>query len=159
MNKMLIGGIVIIVGGIVGWYTFRNEGVKLPGMQIGSINTIPVPSGTNGSDVAITDESTMVGTEKGGIAQEAVVTYTDAGYAPKEITVKKGTTVTFRNESVSGMWTASGTHPTHKLLPGFDQLKSVMKGGTYEYTFLKVGRWQYHNHLKSTDGGMVIVVE
>ena len=159
MNKMFIGFVVIVVGGLVGWYMFRGSGPKIPGMQIGTQNITPSLSGASGSEVAITDESTAVGSEKGGISNEAVVTYTDTGFSPKEIMVKKGTKVTFRNESASGMWTASGTHPTHQLLPGFDQLKSVVKGGVYEYTFMKVGRWQYHNHLKSSDGGIVQVVE
>lgn len=156
---MLIGFVVIVLGGLVGWYMFRGSTPKLPGMQIGTQNITPVPSGAPGDSVAITDESTAVGSEKGGIATEAVVTYTDTGYVPKEITVKKGTKVTFRNESASGMWVASGVHPTHQLLPGFDQLKSVAKGGVYEYTFAKAGKWQYHNHLKATDTAVVQVVE
>lgn len=155
---MLIGVVVIVLGAAVGWYMLRSEGVKLPGMNISSPKVTP-SVGTHPSDVTITDESPVVGTEKGGVSGESVVTYTDTGYAPKEITVKKGTAVIFRNESSMGMWTASGTHPTHQLLPGFDALKSVTKGGVYEYTFTKVGRWQYHNHLKSSDGGIVVVVE
>jgi len=160
MNKMLIGVVVIVLGGAVGWYMFRgNAGLKLPGMQIGNQRIMPVPTGSSASAVSITDESTVVGSQKGGISNEVLVTYSDRGYSPKEITVKKGTKVTFKNESSSGMWTASGVHPTHQLLSGFDALKSVTNGGVYEYTFIKVGKWQYHNHINPTDGGMVIVVE
>lgn len=156
---MLIGVIVIVLGGVVGLYMFRgNTGGKLPGMQIGDQQIVPALTGTPGA-VSISDESTAVGSEKGGISNEAVVAYTDTGYSPKEITVKKGTKVTFKNESASGMWTASGTHPTHQLLPGFDELKSVAKGGMYEYTFMKVGRWQFHNHVNATHEGVVTVVE
>jgi hypothetical protein len=57
------------------------------------------------------------------------------------------------------MWVASAVHPTHQLLPGFDQLASVAKGGTYEYSFAKVGTWKYHNHMKPTDFGGVVVTE
>ncbi len=155
---MIIGVAVLILGATVGWYVFRGEGGKLPGMKIGTPQVTP-SMGTSPGDITITEESPVVGSEKGGVSGESVVVYTDSGYSPKEITVKKGSKVAFRNESSMGMWTASGTHPTHQLLPGFDQLKSVTVGGAYEYTFAKVGRWQYHNHLKSTDVGMVIVVE
>ena len=158
MNKMLIGVVVVVLGAAAGWYMFRGEGVKLPGMKIVSPQVTP-SAGAPAGDVTITDESPVVGTEKGGVSGESVVTYTDSGFSPKEITVKKGTKVTFRNDSSMGMWTASGVHPTHQLLPGFDALKSVANGGVYEYTFTKVGRWQYHNHLKSSDGGVVIVIE
>ncbi len=157
MNKILIGLVVVIVGGVVGWYYFGSS-AKRPGMEIGPQIT-PAESVTGESNVTISEESIGAGTEKGGVVGEAVVMYTDSGYVPAQITVKKGTTVTFRNESSSGMWTASAVHPTHQLLPGFDQLKSVGSGGTYGYTFTKVGTWQYHNHVKATDTGAVVVTE
>ena len=142
----------------MGWYYFGGQ-VKLPGMKIGTTNETPAPNNGAGEDVTISDESTSVGTEKGGVMGEAVVTYTDNSYMPSTITVKKGTAVTFRNESASSMWTASAVHPTHQLLSGFDQLKSVVSGGTYEYTFTKVGTWKYHNHVKPTDTAVVVVTE
>jgi plastocyanin len=157
MNKVLIGIMVVVVGGIAGWYFFRS-GVKAPGMQIGTENITPAV-GSSGGNVTISEESTGAGSEKGGTTGDIVVTYTDSGYQPNEVTVKKGTKVTFLNDSTGSMWTASGVHPTHQLLPGFDQLKSVVKGGKYEYTFIKVGTWKYHNHVKPTDGGIVIVTE
>ena len=71
----------------------------------------------------IEGESTAPGEmeDKGGVAARTVVTYTDTGFAPLSVTIKKGTTVTFVNESSRGMWVASAVHPTHQLLPGFDQ--------------------------------------
>lgn len=149
---------VVVVGGLVGWFVFRGT-PKGPGMQIGTENITPAASGASGTDVTISDESTGAGNEKGGVTGKVVVTYTNAGYQPQEITVKKGTKVTFMNDSSGSVWTASGVHPTHQLLPGFDQLSSVSKGGTYEYTFVKVGTWKYHNHVKPTDGGFVVVTE
>jgi len=157
MNKMLVGIMVLLVGGVVGWYMFRGN-VKLPGMQIAPTTVTPAAESMDGN-VVISEESQVTGSGKGGVMTEGVVSYTDTGYLPAELTVKKGTKVTFTNNSASGMWTASGVHPTHQLLPGFDQLKSVAKGGMYEYTFTKVGTWKYHNHVKPTDGGTVIVTE
>ncbi|MFZ5535582.1 MAG: cupredoxin domain-containing protein [Patescibacteria group bacterium] len=157
MNKILVGFVVVIVGGLVGWYLFRGD-VKLPGMQIAPNTVTPAPTGTD-SNVVITEESPVSGNSKGGVATEVTVTYTDNGYSPATITVKKGTKVTFKNESANAMWTASGVHPTHQLLPGFDQLKSVAKGGMYEYVFSKIGTWKYHNHVNPTDGGTVVVTD
>lgn len=158
MNKVVMGILIIVVGGVIGWYFFRGN-ANVPGMQIGTQNIRPTPSGASGGDVTISEESTGAGSEKGGVTGKVVVTYTDAGYQPQEITVKKGAKVIFMNDSSGSVWTASGVHPTHQLLPGFDQLKSVTKGGTYEYTFMKAGTWKYHNHVKPTDGGSVIVTE
>lgn len=156
MSKFIIGLFVLVIGGVIGWYYFGGT-TKLPGMKIGD-RVIPAPTETT-EDVIISEESPVVGSEKGGVMGEAVVTYTDSGFMPATITVKKGTTVTFRNEGSGGMWTASAVHPTHQVLPGFDQKKSVVKGGTYEYTFAKVGTWKYHNHVKPTDTAVVVVAE
>ena len=110
--------------------------------------TVVAPEGTAGEEL-----------DKGGVASRTVVTYTDTGFAPKTVTVKQGSMVTFVNESGKSMWVASALHPTHQLLPGFVQLKNVPRGGTYEYTFEKVGTWKYHNHVVASDTGSVTVTE
>lgn len=140
MKKVLIGLVVLVLGVGAGWFLF---GQTKPQEES---NTMPVP-GTTGVEEMVVSEEKMV------------VAYAENGFTPKEVTAKKGTTVTFTNDSSGGMWVASAVHPTHQLLPGFDQLKSVTKGGTYEYQFVKVGTWKYHNHVKATDFGTVIVTE
>lgn len=91
--------------------------------------------------------------------QEAspIVVYTSSGFSPANITVKMGTTVTFRNETESPLWVGSDPHPSHHLLPDFDNRGSVGIGGTYAHTFQKVGTWNYHNHFSASKGGTVIV--
>ena len=87
------------------------------------------------------------------------VVYGDNGFAPKSITVKVGTTVTWKNTGNKMMWVASAVHPTHQELPGFDQLEATGNGTTYSYTFIKVGTWKFHNHVSPGDTGTVIVEE
>ena len=142
MNKALLAIVIIAVGIGAGWYYFKGT----------TILSKPKPTT---QEAQITPTITESVTPDGA----AVVSYTDSGFSPKTITVKKGTAVTFKNDSTSKMWVASGVHPTHQLLPGFDELTSVVNGGSYEYTFVKVGTWQYHNHLKPTDVAVVVVVE
>lgn len=149
---------VIVVGGLVGWYFFRG-GSKLPGMKIGTEAVTPAPTTTEPSGVTISDEPTGTGTSKGGVGTESGVTYTDNGFQPSELRIKAGSTVVFTNASTGSMWVASNMHPTHQLLPGFDQKRSVEKGGTYEYTFTKVGTWKYHNHVKPEVTATVIVTQ
>ena len=66
------------------------------------------------------------------------------------------------------MWVASDEHPTHEEYDGtslqehcaqgtsdvFDQCGA---GGTYSFTFEKVGEWSFHNHEQAADGGTIIV--
>lgn len=117
-----------------------------------TLSTEPASTGTTGAAM-----------EKGGepssVMGKVSVSYGASGFAPNTVTVKIGTTVVWTNQSQGGMWVASAVHPTHQLLPGFDQLRSVAIGGTYEYTFVKVGTWKYHNHVQASDTGTVVVTE
>lgn len=103
--------------------------------------------------------------------EKLVVTYTDVGYSPKTLRIKKGETVTFKNESSRSLWTASGVHPTHRLYSGtsldkhcpdtsgtaFDACTGVVPGGAWSFTFAKTGTWNYHNHLNPSDIGTIAV--
>ncbi|MFZ5844976.1 MAG: hypothetical protein ACOY0S_00725 [Patescibacteria group bacterium] len=150
MNKLLIGLVVLALGVVAGWY-FLGQGQ----VQYGA--NVPTPPVVETATPEIIPPPTA--TESGSSLEKVVVKYTDSGFSPLSVTVKAGTSVTFINEAAGGMWVASAVHPTHQLLPGFDQLKSVGRGGTYEYTFTKVGTWKYHNHVNPADTGTVVVME
>ncbi len=163
MNTKLIVGLLVVVAGLgLGWYIMKG-GYSSPAAPLEEETVNTTPAFTDDTSITSTispyPETTGSGTEKGGVMTKTTITYTDSGYTPSTITVKKGTTVTWVNQSSGGMWTASALHPTHMLLPGFDQLKSVAKGGTYDYTFAKVGTWKYHNHVQASDTGTVVVTE
>ena len=102
-----------------------------------------------------TEPATQSGAQETG--EGTTVSYTGSGFTPSTITVEAGTTVTFTNNSSKSMWVASSVHPSHKDLPGFDQLKGSGNGTSYSYTFEKLGQWSYHNHLSPGYKGTVIV--
>ena len=99
------------------------------------------------------------------------VAYTDGGYAPGSLTIKKGDTVVFKNQSSAKMWVASAMHPTHIVYGGtslqahcpdnennaFDQCQSNSSGESWEFTFNKSGEWGYHNHSSAQHFGKIIV--
>ena len=99
------------------------------------------------------------------------VIYTNSGYSPRELIVKVGDTVTWKNENSQGMWTASGMHPTHVIYSGtsldehcpdtqntsFDECKSAQPGESWSFKFDKKGTWRYHNHVQPSDFGTVVV--
>lgn len=142
MNKFILGLVVLGLGVVVGWFVLGRAPVS---------ETVATPTPTPEEMLQVTPTIVPSAT------QSATVSYTDAGFAPSPTTVAVGSTVTFTNESSKSMWVASAVHPTHSLLPGFDQLKSVGKGESYEYTFTKVGTWKYHNHVNPGDTGSVVV--
>jgi len=93
------------------------------------------------------------------VPEKMIVTYTDSGFSPSFLSVKNGTTVTFKNESARSMWVASNPHPVHTTYSAFDEKTSVDKGGEYSFTFTKSGNWKYHNHLSPGARGEVDVTE
>ncbi len=92
-------------------------------------------------------------------SSEVIINMTSTGFSPSTVTVKKDTKVTFKNTDSAPHWPASNPHPTHTDLPSFDSLKGISSGGTYTYTFDKVGKWKFHDHLMAPRGGTVTVVE
>ncbi len=99
------------------------------------------------------------------------VVYSDGGYSPRELMIKKGDTVIFKNESSQLMWTASAIHPSHTVYPGtsiqkcisspdgsmFDACAGTPVGSSWTFQFNELGSWGYHNHLVPTRNGTIVV--
>ncbi len=163
MNKNVLGIIItVVVLALIGGYfllTSNNQS------QTASVDQQPpVDQQTNNPPPAAEPAPSTQGTTH-------EVIYTDSGYSPNEITIKLGETVTWKNESSGGMWTASGMHPTHTIYSGtsldehcpdaqnisFDECTAAQPGQSWSFTFLKKGTWRYHNHVSPSNFGTVIV--
>lgn len=104
-------------------------------------------------------DSTMPVHSMPGMKGMVKVRYTDSGFVPENVVVEKGSMVEFINESSTQMWVASAPHPSHQILPTFDQFKPTKKGSIYRYTFDKPGEWEYHDHINPSRGGTITVQE
>lgn len=99
--------------------------------------------------------------------QANTVTYSDQGFTPNTLTIKKGDTVTFLNQSASVVRPASDKHPTHTEYPTtggcvgstFDACKGLQPGESWSFQFDEVGQWGYHNHLNPSQKGTIVVEE
>jgi len=107
----------------------------------------------------VTSSSSSKATSSPGVSVGITVGVTASGFSPVEITVKKGTVVTFKNDSTSPIWPASNPHPAHTDYPEFDANKSIGAGESFSFTFDRVGDWGFHNHLSSGSTGVVHVTE
>jgi plastocyanin len=170
-GKFLLGLIVIALGLAVGWYVFGGK-ANIPAIfppatttQTAVVTSTPAPTQAyQYKEVLTTGMPTPTGmiVTKGGIVStqpvaQNTILYSDTGFSPMVITVKSGTSVIFTNSSKKSLWTRSD--PAKGGVTGLDQLKGVANGGTYTYTFTKVGTWKYYNHLAPTDVGTVIVTK
>lgn len=79
-------------------------------------------------------------------------------FSPKEVTMKKGTTITWVNKDAVPHQIASNPHPTHTSFP---ELASgvLAQGQSYSFTFQKTGTIEYHCHLHPSMRGKIVVVD
>ena len=158
--------VVIVIVLIGGYFLFGMNSKSTSSLTSGGgeLNTAQ-QTNTVAEPTAMVEPST---TETGKTYE---VMYTDSGYSPKEITIKVGDTVTWKNQSSRGDWVGSAMHPTHVVYSGtsldehcpdikntsFDECKSDQPGNSWSFTFNKKGKWYYHNHVNAHDFGSVIV--
>ncbi|PCI27495.1 hypothetical protein COB55_05695 [Candidatus Wolfebacteria bacterium] len=145
MKKILI--VIILI--IIAFFFFRgtDEESTTPNETDTQpvTNAVPAPGNTDVDEMIVAPKDSTL------------ITYTNEGFSPKEITVEQGQTVTFLNESNKGMWVASDVHPSHEIFPEFDAKTAIDAGSSYEFTFETVGPWAYHNHFGPGDIGVVVV--
>lgn len=151
-QKYVISVVVIIVVVLLAIVLIskNNENTALAPVASGTpiVSSTPSPSAPADSNLA-QDTSSKI-----------TVRYGTSGFSPLVVTVKKGQTVEFVNESGAGMSVASDPHPSHSIYPEFDQYKTSYKGQTsFIFTFDKLGSWKYHNHANSSHTGTIIVTE
>lgn len=157
--KTLILVVIVVLAGI-GLFVWQRGGLSTELTVSTSMSPNPLatasvsasPTGSSNPSVSPTP-------------QQYLITYTDAGYSPSNITVPLGATITWKNQSTRGMWTAADPHPIHNSYPegggcinsDFDACKQIQPGQTYSFTFKQKGTWGYHNHARSSDRGTITV--
>lgn len=91
----------------------------------------------------------------------ATITATDLGFDPREVTINAGESITWVNNSSRTIQVGSANHPDHKINPdltGGEYVVEIPAGQSKTVSAgTKVGRWAYHNHLKASEGGTVVI--
>lgn len=87
-----------------------------------------------------------------------LVTYTDAGFSPKILTIKKGDTVFFWNKGSSYLWVSSNEAACSGDRTGlFDTCGDIAAGNGWTYTFSETGTYTYKDHYRTGLTGTIIV--
>ncbi len=81
----------------------------------------------------------------------------DSGYVPDRISIKAGEGIFFINNTAQERWPASNIHPAHDIYPEFDPKKPILPGESWSFVFDKKGIWRFHDHLRTSLSGVVIV--
>lgn len=91
---------------------------------------------------------------------DLVVSMTEKGYSPSEVTARVGQTVTFVNETLDmDFWPASDPHPVHTDYQAFDSMAPIPPGQSWSFTFEQPGVWAMHDHLSPYLLGKVTVLD
>lgn len=165
---------VVIVAG--GWFLYSSkagaptfsENAETPAQEAADADTGAPTGGESPAVQSANLNPDAVETAPAGIPTE-VITYTDAGFVPSSVTVKKGQIVRWMNNSGSKVWPASAVHPSHEVYPqkspsdclgsSFDACKGLAQGESWDFKFDVVGEWKFHNHLNASQRGAVKVTE
>ncbi len=160
MKKVLITIIIIIlviIGGIIILINNANNEKNKQDTEGGSIRVIaPEDSGIKEVDTGKINN---------------LITITSSGFSPNRLEISAGESVTFINQDSSKHWPASNVHPTHTAYPGsdikkcqtndekniFDACKELANSEEYSFTFNEKGSWSYHDHLRPSLTGVIIV--
>lgn len=139
-----------------------------------SANLASAPSNeAPAQESAVESTGTIMENEEDGGPAFKVITFTDNGFSPATVTITRGETVRFINDSSRSMWVGADEHPTHTEYDGtstrehcvngmntgnsFDQCASVAKGEFWDFTFEKTGTFGYHNHVGASNTGTIVV--
>lgn len=86
------------------------------------------------------------------------IVFTDSGFEQSKYTVKKGQTITVKNQSSNELEFASDEHPSHRQQPELN-IAPTATGASTTFTPTKTGTWGFHDHIRSQFTGELIVTD
>ncbi len=87
---------------------------------------------------------------------ENMITLTDSGFSPNNITIKEGVAIRWKNSSSAAASVNSDDYPTNRLYPELN-LGKFEKNQTLVHVFTKAGTYKYHNQMRPQNTGTIIV--
>ena len=165
MNKSTIIGLVVVLVIIIGGIVFAG---KKNAPEVTASPTTSISASVSASvEPSVSPTASVSPLVSVGVVVPKTVTisYTEVGYNPANVTIKKGDTVKFVNNSAKDMWPASAKHPTHEIYPEtggclgskFDACARLKTGESYSFKFNLVGEWGYHDHISPNFFGKITV--
>jgi len=167
-NLIILTTVVIVLVGVI-IFIYSGDTVEAPTPTPDSTPSTSSGPASSPQSTPISEESPLPLPTVSG--SKVTVTYSNSGYGPATINIKRGDTVVFENKGSFSMWTASAFHPTHKAYPGsdiakcgtqsqagiFDACKGYGPGESWEFKFNEQGTWKYHNHMQANHTGTIVV--
>lgn len=153
-RKILIG-VLVVVAVAVGIYFY----IATSGTPVAAVPKKMLPSDW---PAPTPEEKAQLATSKGA---QVLVSYTERGFEPVKVTIKKGDTIRFANNSSGDLWVSAGGS-VGSVYPGtgkecgqsaFDSCRILRPLHFWEFTFDIAGTWGYKNVSDTAMMGVVIV--
>ena len=90
--------------------------------------------------------------------KEADILFTKNGFAPRKLTVKKGSMVTVENNSSDNMQFSSGERSSKRINNDLN-LKTLLPGEDASFIANKLGTWKFRDSLGGQYTGTLTVIE
>ncbi len=148
MKGVIIAVIIVLILGALGYFFVMSDQFKSEEPAATSTKEQTKQASPSASDSD--KESSSVST----------VTYTNSGFSPQSLTVKSGNSVSWVNDSSSNVQVGSDNHPTHTANQELTDGQFIIELAPSEsktVQLVKTGEWGYHNHLKPSETGTIIV--
>ncbi len=149
-KKVIIGiGVVAILAAILVAVFALNQDANAPASEVTDTQT------NEGTEP---EEASAGSSEEEAGAQNATITFTNNGFSPNNLTVKKGAIITIKNDSSTQVQFSSDDHPTHRLNTEMN-VRVLAPGESATFTAETVGTHGFHDHIDDRHVGMLTVTE
>ncbi len=92
-------------------------------------------------------------------ANRTLITLTNEGFSPANLTIEPNTKVVFKSELNKPFWPASNYHPSHSIDSNFDPKLPIYPNDKWSYTFSEPGIFAFHDHLQPEVKGVIVVTD
>ena len=149
-NSTLIIGIVVVVLALlgVGAYILLRGNTNAPSGKTTTSTTTNTKTATNSG------QTRQPKADSG--KEETTIKYDGFSFSPATVTVKAGSKVIFVNNSSGEVVVNSNPHPAHTDNTELN-IDAISPGQSGSATITNIGTFGYHNHLKSGQGGTIVV--
>lgn len=90
--------------------------------------------------------------------KDTLITFSSKGFAPKKLTVKQGTDITFKNTSSANVQFSSSERSTKRVNTELN-LKTLLPGESVSFDVNKLGTWRFGDSIGREFTGTLKVIQ
>ena len=151
-NLLIIVVVAVLIILAAGFFYIQNNNTNPSDNSTG----VPTEQPTTTAPQGEASPTPMTSPSQEEAQGETTVTITQSGFESATTTISPGASITWTNESGTGATVSSDAHPSHTLWPFINS--NVLKDSeTHTVMFDEAGTYTYHDHLKPSSKGTVVV--